>query len=149
MPMQVTTSYEDGRGQMGLTITLGSGHIICRSSRIKCITRSSSESELYALEEASTYVIWMRLLMNELGYPPSGPTKVFQDNQSTIIMATSGGSFKRTKHLICKQSFVKERIANGDMHLCYLPTNRMVADMLTKPLPRALLQKLMTLLGIC
>jgi hypothetical protein len=119
--------YPDGHSQAGLVITLGSAPVFCRSTKIKSITRSSSESELVALEDASTYVVWIRALLNELLGPQSiiQPTAVFQDNKSTVIMAVQGGNFKRTKHLVCKEGFVRERIALGEMKLLYLPTESM------------------------
>jgi hypothetical protein len=43
--------------------------------------------------------------------------------------------------LICKESYVKERLLNGDIKLQYLPTDQMPADMLTKPMSKFLLQK--------
>jgi hypothetical protein len=61
-------------------------------------------------------------------------------------MAMQGASFKRTTHLIDKQTFVKERIQNGDIVLQYLPTTDMPADMLTKPVGREALVRLKRLL---
>jgi hypothetical protein len=142
--------YPDGHGQAGIVITLGSAPIFCRSTKIKSITRSSSESELVALEDAATYVVWLRALLHELLGPESvsSPTAVFQDNKSTIIMAVQGGNFKRTKHLICKEGFVRERILHGDMKLIYLPSGAMLADMLTKPLERIPMERFMRTLRI-
>jgi hypothetical protein len=76
------------------------------------------------------------------------PIPVFQDNKSTIIMAIQGGNFKRTKHLICKESYVRERLLAGDMRLLYLPTSQMPADMLTKPMSKVLLHRFMSFLCI-
>ena len=61
-------------------------------------------------------------------------------------MAVQGGNFKRTKHLICKESYVKERLQAGDIQLKYLPTDRMPADLLTKPLNKDLFLKFKNLL---
>jgi hypothetical protein len=141
--------YESGTGHAGIIITLGSAPVLCRSYKIKTVTRSSSESELYALDEASTYVVWYKCLLSELGVlTKRDPIKVYQDNKSTIIMAIQGGTFKRTKHLMCKQSYVKERIKNGDMVLKYLTTTCMPADILTKPMSRPILDKHMDTLNI-
>jgi hypothetical protein len=63
-------------------------------------------------------------------------------------MAMQGASFKRTKHLIGKQTFVKERIQNGDIVLQYLPTKDMPADVLTKPVEREAVVRLKRLLYI-
>jgi hypothetical protein len=55
--------HSDGRGQAGIIITLGSAPIFSRSFKIKSTTRSSTESELVALEDSTTYVVWLRCLL--------------------------------------------------------------------------------------
>jgi hypothetical protein len=145
-------TYPTGHGQAGMIITLGSAPIATRSFKIKLMTRSTSESELCALEESSTYAVWLRVLLRDLrvewAAETSSAVPVFQDNQSTIIMAVQGGSFKRTKHMIGRATFVSERIANGDIAIKYLSTDRMPADMLTKPLGKALLKRFMDLVDV-
>ena len=140
--------HGDGRGHGGVVLTLGSGPIHCRSFKLKATTRSSSESELYCLEEASTYTEWYTMLLGAMGVGDTRPIRVYQDNKSTIIMAVQGGNFKRTKHMLCKESYVRERILNGDMELKYLETKSMVADLLTKPLGKLLLNKFLLTLHI-
>jgi hypothetical protein len=135
--------HTDGKGHSGIMITLGTNVIFVRSTKIRCVTRSSSESELFSLEDASTYVVWLRFLLKELGLVQRDPTTIYQDNKSTIIMASQGGNFKRTKHLLCKQSFIKERLTSGDIVLRYLDTKSMIADMLTKPLDKVSLRRCM------
>jgi hypothetical protein len=129
-------------GQAGIIITLGSAPIYCRSYKLKSITRSSAESELYALEEASTYAVWLRLLLEELGVlNKTQPITIHQDNMSTIIMAHEGETnFKRTKHLMIRENYIKERIERGDIEIKHLPTEEMVADFLTKPLAKVKLK---------
>ena len=141
--------HSDGKGHGGIMVTLGSGPIISRSYKLKLTTRSSSESELVVLEEASTYAIWMRCLLDELGHPAGGkPATIYQDNKSTIIMAFKGGSFKRNKHMIIRDSYINERITEGDVKLQYLPSIVMPADILTKPTPPPVLNKLLKLIGL-
>jgi hypothetical protein len=140
--------HDDGRGQGGIAITLGSAPIFCRSFKIKSVTRSSSESELVALEDATTYVTWLHCLLHSMHINVTQPTIVYQDNQSTILIAQSGGNFKRTKHLICKESFIRERLENNDIVLKYLSTNQMPADILTKPTSKKVLKTQMNFLNI-
>jgi hypothetical protein len=45
-------------------------------------------------------------------------------------MAIQGGNFKRTKHMICKEAFIREKFQEGTIVLRYLPTNFMLADIL-------------------
>jgi len=103
------------------------------------ITRSSSESELYALEDSSTYAVWYNLLLSDLNADFTRPITIQQNNKSTIIMAIQGGTFERTKHLIGRQNYVRQRIQAGDIALTYMPTTEMVADMLTKLVTRQVL----------
>eukprot|EP01033_Poteriospumella_lacustris_P017558 gene17558-12566_t len=46
--------HPTGHGHGGIILTLGTAPVICRSFKLKMITRSSSESELVCLEEATT-----------------------------------------------------------------------------------------------
>jgi hypothetical protein len=134
--------YPEGHGQEGMIISNGSAPVAHRSVKIKLMTRSSSESELCSLEEASTYAMWYIWLLHELSVPFCKPINIYQDNKSTIIMAIQGATFRRTKHIISRQTYVRERIHNGDIKLTYQPTEDMVADILTKPLPSGTFNRL-------
>jgi len=126
--------HQSGHGHGGLLLTLGFAVVFSRSFKLQSITRSSSESELVALDDSITYAIWYTDLLTDLGFPPSDPIVTYQDNKSTIIMASIGGSFKRSKHIKCKYHYVQEQIQNQKVILQYLPSEKMCADMLTKPL---------------
>ena len=89
---------------------------------------------MVALEDASTYAVWYVGLLTK-------PIVITQDNQSAMIMAVQGPTFKRTKHLMGKESYIRERLLQGEVALKYVPTADMVADLLTKPVGRAKLEK--------
>jgi hypothetical protein len=114
--------HESGHGQLGMTIPNGSAPVGYRSAKITMMTRSTSESELFLLEDASIYALWYKILLKDMVVNCNEPIKVYQDNKSTITMAMQGASFKRTKHLIGKQTCIKERIQNKDIVLQYLMT---------------------------
>ena len=129
--------HPKGEGHGGIVITYGSAPIYAKSWKIKMITRSSSETELVALEESSTFPSWLRQLMNDMHLEINGKHIIHQDNKSTMLLASNGGSFGRTKHLIIKKSFVKQGLAKGEFAICYLPTKDMLADWFTKPMTAA------------
>lgn len=63
------------------------------------------------------------------------PAVVYQDNKSTINLATKGKSTSdRTRHVNIRYFWIKDRIASGEAIIEHLPTNDMVSDILTKPL---------------
>jgi hypothetical protein len=115
-----------------MVITLGSAPIATRSFKIKMMTRSSSESELVSLEECSTYAS-VNSSATQRSTCQVRWTSVHQDNKSTIIMAVQG-SFKRIKNLVDRESFVGERIRNGDIVLQYLATTKIPGLLTNKPL---------------
>ena len=138
--------HPDGKGQGGIIMSMGSGPVLVRTWKLKHVAISSTEAEISALSEAATYILWSRLLMSELGYSQESPTVVYEDNQSAIQMATNGGgSFKRSKHMLVRNSFVTELVNSDVLRLQYCPTEDMVADMLTKPMDQKRLKHLLKL----
>jgi hypothetical protein len=144
--------HPDGSGQGGIIITYGSAPIYSKSWKIRIITRSSSETELVCLEEASTFPVWINRLIKDLKLDTAGPARlvvkigapvIYQDNKSTMLLAKNGGSFQRTKHLMIKESFVRQGIKQKDFRICYLPTKAMLADWHTKPHGKAVHYKFM------
>jgi hypothetical protein len=126
-------THSDGKGHGGIILTIGSGPIYTRSWKLKHATLSSTDSELSAVCESVTLILWMRGLFKELGLPLNGPTTIYQDNRSAITMNNTGsGTFKRSKYLLVKDVFVKEHIDNKAIALEHISTKLMLADILTK-----------------
>ena len=70
-----------------------------------------------------------------------------QDNQSAKhMMEVGGGNSENTRHIGIRFYFVKDRIASGEVKIEWLPTEDMLADMLTKPLQGELFRTLRRLL---
>jgi hypothetical protein len=136
----VDASYSihfDSKGHTGILISLGKDGctVMAKSVKQKLVARSSTESELIALDDGLCYILWCRKLMDELGFKQLKPTIIWQDNQSTIVIANKGpGYLGKTRHVRNRYYFVKQHVDAGDVSLEYLPTDMMVSDLLTKPL---------------
>lgn len=128
----------DAKSHSGAVLALGTRKIAAvyvRSVKQKLVSRSSTEAELIALHDILPQVLWLRRLLADLGYPPSAPTVVYQDNKSTIILGNKGNANKgKTKHMEVRYFFLKEKIDDKSIVLEYLPTEAMLADFYTKPL---------------
>jgi hypothetical protein len=132
----------DGRGIAAIALTLGSAPIATRCWIIKVGTLSSTESEIMATTEITTYIIWARSVLDFLGYPQTQPTDVLQDNEASIVMNEQGsGSFKRAKHIMARKAFVTDFINDGTIKLVKIDTKDMMVDMLTKVHSREPLQR--------
>jgi ABC-type nitrate/sulfonate/bicarbonate transport system substrate-binding protein len=140
--------HGDGKGQGGIIITLGSAPIMAKSFKLKLITLSSTESELLALQESTTYALWLSTLLQDLNLQQNEPIRIAQDNKSTIYIAEYGGNFSNSKHIINRQLFIAQHLHEKDISLVYCPTETMPADMLTKPLPSPTLKKLAKIISL-
>ena len=100
------------------------------------------ESELDALAHAVVPTLWLRELLKELidDYEPS-TVIIFQDNQGTIQHCKNEQSSNRTAHLQRRYHFVKQYIELNQIELKHLAGTEMVADQLTKILPREVHEK--------
>jgi hypothetical protein len=107
------------------------------------------EAEYNALTETTTLVIWLRSLMEELGFLQKAATTIFEDNGSAIIVASSWKQHTERKHYRLKEYCIRERvIEKKDITLVQLPTGEMVADMFTKQLPHPVFSRHRHSLGI-
>ena len=106
-----------------------------QSKKQKLNSRSSTEAEIIAVSDGLTLIIWFRNLLLAQGYKLP-PATVFQDNQSVIALYKNGkgSSSTRTRHIALKIFFVGDRMDKKEIAVEYLPTEEMIADILTKPL---------------
>ena len=132
----------NGRGIGAFIVTLGAACILARCWFLKFITLSSTESEICAMTESITYVLWMRRVLGELGHAQEGPTVIYQDNEAAIRMQNAGaGTFKRSKHLLAKAAFCTEQLQDGTATTAKIDTEDMLCDMLTKVMNGPSLQR--------
>ncbi len=61
---------------------------------------------------------------------------MYQDNKSVMLLETNGqaSSSKRTRHIEIRYNYVDNQVAKGDLRVVCCPTDKMIADFLTKPL---------------
>jgi hypothetical protein len=67
--------------------------------------------------------------------PITQTTTIWEDNQSAIAYSQTSLVCEKTKQIGLKWHFLKDHVEHGTIKFRYLPTDQVVADMLTKPLP--------------
>lgn len=139
-------TYKDMKSVTGVVIKIGDATIYIKSGKQKIVTRSSTEAELVGLSDVLSQILWTRELVIHQGIPV-GPAIIYQDNQSTICLANKGKSTsERTRHIKVRYFFIGHYVDRNEVVIKYLPTQEMVADLLTKPLHGPLFVKLKGLL---
>jgi hypothetical protein len=123
------------RGHTGGGLSFGLGFPISQSAKQKLNTRSSTESELVAVDDMMPTVLWSRQFLEEQGHTVKDNI-VYQDNQAAILLERNGKSScgKRTKHIKTRFFFVTDRISAGEVSVDWCPTEDMTGDFWTKPL---------------
>jgi len=116
-------------------IFLVSGSPVSWSSKVqKTVARSSVEAEYMALSAAAQEAMYLKTLIEELGFEVQLPMTIFQDNQGSIFLAEGKGNHSRTKHIDIRHHFIRDLVEDKLIHVTYLPSNRNLADIFTKPL---------------
>ena len=127
--------HPDFKSHTGATMTMGRGAIQSISRKQKLNTRSSTEAELVAVDDASVMILWTKLFLEEQGYDID-KNILYQDNKSAILLETNGkkSSGKRTRAINIRYFFITDQVEKGDVSIEYCPTDEMTGDFHTKPL---------------
>ena len=127
---------KDRKSISGYIICINGTPVIWSTKKQKSVALSSTESEYYGYTMIAQELMWIRQVLDFMGFNQSNPTVVYADNQSAIKMALNPKSHGRTKHVDVRMHYIREQVKNGNIRLEYISTEEMTADMLTKNLGR-------------
>ena len=139
---------DDRRSVTGYVFILGGGAVSWQARKQTTVALSSVEAEYMAATQSTKEAMWWRYLLSDLGIDLGGPTLVYSDSQGSIALTKNPEHHARSKHIDIRHHFVREQVAAGTIEVDYVPTGEMVADVLTKVLPRDNHLKLITMMGI-
>lgn len=129
----------------GLCYALGesSGLISWSSQRQSVVALSTCEAEYIAMASAVQEGIYLRQLISDLACADVSKSNVMIccDNQGAIALAENPVYHKRSKHIDVKFHFIREHVGK-DFDVTYLPSEKMIADFLTKPVGKVVLLRL-------
>lgn len=65
------------------------------------------------------------------------PAPIYVDNQGAIALMKIPTNHTRARHIDTVHHFMRERVSRGELAVEYCPTKTMLADAMTKALPRS------------
>ena len=141
--------HPDMKSHGGLCITLGEGSVLSKSYKIRMNTKSSTEAELIAASDNLGEAMWLRELLESIGYNPP-PVRFLEDNMSTIRLIKNGRpESDASRHISIRYFWINWVYETKQAILQHCPTVDMVADLLTKPLHGDMMKRLRDkLLGV-
>lgn len=119
-----------------------------QSKKQPTVALSSVEAEYMAATQATREAMWWRKLLHELGIQSYPTTTIYSDSQGSIALSKNPEHHGRSKHIDIRHHFVREQVVAGVVALQYVPTEEMMADVMTKPLSRDKHVKLIHRMGV-
>ncbi|KAI7965086.1 hypothetical protein MJO29_003184 [Puccinia striiformis f. sp. tritici] len=139
---------DDRKSTSAYTYRIGSGAISWKSRKQATVSLSSTEAEYKALSDSCKEGLWLRHLLSELHLRPNTAIPLHVDNEGAEALAKNPEHHARTKHIHARYHFVRECVQNDEISLLHVSTKDMLADMLTKPLNKVLLEKHRLMFGL-
>jgi len=138
---------ENRRSITGNFCLIAHGPISWLSRRQKTVALSSTEAEYMALSDCSRQLIWIKQLLEEIGFKVPTPL-LYGDNQGSIFWSENPVQEKRSKHIDIRYHYIREVIEDKRIELQFIDGSKNPADILTKNLDRILFERFRPQLGI-
>ena len=100
----------DRRSTSGYFTFLGGNLVTWRSKKQNVVARSSGEAELRGMILGICEGLWLKFLLQDLGYSPNKPIQLYCDNKASCDMAHNSIHHDRTKHVEVDRFFIKEKL---------------------------------------
>ena len=140
---------EDRKSTSGLLFMLSSRAVSWSSKKQPVVTLSTTEAEFIAAAFCACQAVWLRRMLEKLDHASAGTTIIYCDNNSTIKLSKNPVMHGRSKHIDVRFHFLRELTQDEVVTLLHCRSQEQLADIMTKPLPRVVFEKLRTLMGVC
>ncbi|XP_043703711.1 secreted RxLR effector protein 161-like [Telopea speciosissima] len=127
---------DDMKSTSGYVFLMGGGAISWKGVKQTVIASSTMQAEFVVMFEATKQAVWLRNFIAGLKVVDSisKSLRLWCDNNSTVIFSKNNKKSNSSKHIEIKYLLVREKVTEGEVDVVHIPTEKMVADPLTKAL---------------
>jgi Reverse transcriptase (RNA-dependent DNA polymerase) len=138
------------KSRTGYLISIGGCPLTWTSKLQTEVALSTMEAEYIALSQSMRELLPIRELVREMsttmGYKKEFEirthSKVFEDNNGALTLASSPRMTPRSKHIAVKYHFFRSHVADGSIKILKIATEEQKADIFTKGLVRAIFESI-------
>ena len=126
----------------GVVLKIGDfGMLVNLSKLVRKISDSTAQAETYAGVIAVKSVIWLREMLDEMGFKQIGPTVLRGDNLTMVNQTEVSMNHERSRHYRIAQAFIRSAVERGIVKVVHERSDNLEADMNTKILGKVLFAK--------
>jgi hypothetical protein len=124
------------RSTEGMALKLFGGIFDWLSRLQSTVTTSTTEAELLAVAHLMSWILWWGRFFENVDLDIDQNLTASCDNLQTIglLIKDSPKLVTKLKHVDIQQSWMRQEVAQGNIHVEWKPTSEMIADGLTKSL---------------
>ena len=124
------------------------GYLDSSTRQERKICTSTGQAETYAFANLIKEIIWERNVFKDLGFPQSGPTLCYTDNDGVVTQSTKMINHASAKHYRITQAFIRQVCVDGVVKAQPIASEFNYSDIGTKPLlAKLFLRHRATLMG--
>ena len=122
----------------GYVFTISGGAVCFNSTKQRSVAGSTMEAEYIALSLAFRQAIWTRRLVSSIEGTStnSAVLLLFGDNKASLQLSKGVSNTSKIKHIDISFHQIIDEVKNGSIKLFWIPSEEMLTDGFTKPLPR-------------
>ena len=126
---------------------LGGKLVSWTSKKQTSVSTSTAEAEYVAAASCCAQILWMKNQLLDYGVKYKN-TPIFCDNTSAIAITHNPVMHSKTKHIDIRYHFIRDHVMKNDVEIHFVPTDKQLADIFTKPLDDKTFKHLISELGM-